>query len=42
MLLWEPEDEVMQFFPPESEYVNAHAYTYGGQRIASCRGEIEK
>lgn len=22
-LLWEPEDEVMQFFPPQSEHVNA-------------------
>ena len=24
MLFWEPEDEVIQFFPPQSEYINFH------------------
>lgn len=24
MLFWDPEDEVLQFFPPQSEYINVH------------------
>ena len=24
MLFWDPEDEVIQFFPPQSEYINFH------------------
>ena len=24
MLFWDPEDEVLQFFPPQSEYINFH------------------
>lgn len=24
MLFWDPEDEVLQFFPPQSEFINVH------------------
>ena len=37
MLLWEPEDEVMQFFPPQSEYVNAHKNCLHLWRPTHCK-----
>ena len=37
MLLWEPEDEVMQFFPPQSEYVNVHPNCLHLWRPTNCK-----